>query len=271
MVAAVVALLMLPGVAAAQDDVQLDPEFGGRIAFSLDKKLTRGLHLQLEEEARMDNNFSAFNRLHTTVSVSYKLNRQFKFSAGYAMINPYSSTNRAFKNTRHRLMLDAKYTLRYGDWQFSLKERLQATFRTGDFNVYQRPQPELALKSRLMAKYKGLGPVEPYASLELRHSLNAPAIKATYDGTTWMTADGSETGEAGWFISGWNKVYVNRLRATLGADWRLDRRSTLGVYLLADWVNDYVVDANSSGTKLKDYTRERGIVGWIGAQYSYSF
>ena len=268
--AALAGMLMLPGALKAQDDVSLDPEFGGRLSFSLDKKLAKGLHLSLEEEARMDDNFSSFNRLHTTVGLSYKVSRQLKFGVGYAMINPYSSKNSAFKNARHRLMVDGKYTLQHGDWQFSLKERLQATFRTGDYNAYQHTQPELALKSRLMAKYKGLGSVTPYGYVELRHSLASYAISAVQSGSTWVDDDGDGAGEAGWFING-RKSYLNRVRASLGLDWRIDRRNTLGFYLLADYVNDYVIDANSSGTKLKDYTHETGFVGQIGAQYNFAF
>ena len=47
---------------AAQDDVDLDNEFGGRVSVELDKKLRKGLHVFLEEEVRLDNNFGAFDR-----------------------------------------------------------------------------------------------------------------------------------------------------------------------------------------------------------------
>ena len=269
--AALLGLFFLPAAAHAQESVSLDPEFGGRLAFQLDKKLARGLHINLEEEARMDGNFSSFNRLHTTLALNYKVGNGLKLGIGYAMINPYSSNKGQFKNARHRAMVDAKWTLHSGDWQFSVKERLQATFRTGDFNAWQHAQPELALKSRLMVKYKGLRRVAPYGYLELRNTLNAPSIAASYNGTQWLNEDNLQEGDEGWFVSGWNKVYINRLRGSIGVDWRLDKRSTLNLYLLADWVNDYVVDANSAGTVLKEYTHETGFVGQIGVQYTYAF
>lgn len=255
----------------AQTDVELDPEFGGRLSVSIDKKLARGLHVSLEEEIRMDNNFSSFDRFHTTLGLSYKVNDYLKLGVGYAMINPYSSSNSAFKSSRHRLMLDATGSLRFGDWRLSLRERFQATYRSGDMNEYQNPRTALTLKSRLKLSYKGLRRLEPYAYVELRNTLNAPVISASYDGTNYLTGALSQYGEAGWFIDSWSGVYVNRVRGSVGFDYRLSKASSIDISLMADRIMDKVVDANAEGTKLKSYTRETGFVGWINIGYSYSF
>lgn len=255
----------------AQTDVDLDPEFGGRLSVSVDKKLARGLHVSLEEEIRMDNNFGSFDRFHTTLGLSYKVNDYLKLGVGYAMINPYSSSNSAFKGSRHRLMLDATGSLRFGDWRLSLRERFQATYRSGDMNEYQNPRTALTLKSRLKLSYKGLRRLEPYAYVELRNTLNAPVISATYDGTNYLTSALSQYGEAGWFIDSWSGVYVNRVRGSMGFDYRLSKASSIDISLMADHIMDKVVDANAEGTKLKSYTRETGFVGWINIGYSYSF
>lgn len=255
----------------AQTDVDLDPEFGGRLSVSVDKKLARGLHVSLEEEIRMDNNFGSFDRFHTTLGLSYKVNDYLKLGVGYAMINPYSSSNSAFKSSRHRLMLDATGSLRFGDWRLSLRERFQATYRSGDMNEYQNPRTALTLKSRLKLSYKGLRRLEPYAYVELRNTLNAPVISASYDGTNYLTSALSQYGEAGWFIDSWTGVYVNRVRGSVGFDYRLSKASSIDISLMADRIMDKVVDANAEGTKLKSYTRETGFVGWINIGYSYSF
>lgn len=182
----------------AQTDVDLDPECGGRLSLAVDKKLAKGLHIKIEEEIRMDGNFSSFDRFHTTLGLNYKVNDYLKVGVGYAMINPYCSANSAFKNSRHRLMLDATGSVRLGDWRLSLKERFQATYRTGDMNEYQNPRTALTLKSRLKVSYKGLQRIEPYAYLEFRNTLNAPVIKANYDGTYYLTDAMTQKGEAGW-------------------------------------------------------------------------
>ena len=239
---------------------------------SVDKKLTRGLHLNLEEEVRFDNNFASFNRLHTTLGLSYKVNQNFKFGIGYAMINPYDSTT--FKATRHRLMADATGSLRFGDWRLSLKERLQATYRTGDMNEYQAPRTAFTLKSRLKLSYRGLQRWEPYIYAELRNTLNAPVINAVYNTTTdtWLSpTTGLARNDAGWFLKGFNGCYVNRLRGALGFEYIIDKHSGLDVCLLADYLMDKKVDANAEGTKLKSYTRETGFIGWFTINYCYSF
>lgn len=265
--------LLAAFAAAAQTDVDLDTEWGGRISATVDKKVSRGLHIYLEEEARLDNNFGSFDRLQTTVGATYKLPAGFKLGLGYALIAPYSSSNSAFKSVRHRLMLDASYSYRLGDWQLSLKERLQATYRTGDMNEYQNPRTALTLKSRLKLQYKGLRRLTPYAYLELRNTLNAPVISALYNATTneYMTEAGSISGEAGWFLEGFSGMYINRVRGCLGAEYRLDRRSRIEAYLLLDRISDKVVDANAEGTKLKSYTLEQGFVGQFCLGYSYAF
>jgi hypothetical protein len=264
--------LFFPIWAFPQTDTNLDPEFGGRISVSVDKRIVRGLHVELEEEVRFDNNFGSLDRLQTTLGVSYKVHPNIKLGVGYAMINGYGANSNSFKNMRHRFIADVTGTLHLGRWNLALKERFQATRRTGDYNVYQNPQTALTLKSRLSVRYKSMGRVEPYANFEVRNYLNAPVIEAAFDGTTYYTLDGySETGEAGWFLKGFNGGYVNRLRGALGMDVRLTRRSTLNFYVLADYLMEKVVDANAEGTKLKSYTYEKGFRGWVGVGYEFAF
>ena len=270
LIAAAVVFIM-PFSVKAQTDVKLDPEFGGRVSVGLEKKIMKGLHISLEEEVRTSGGFGSLGRLQTTLGVKYKVHPNIKIGLGYMMINPYDSDSSAFSSMRHRFMFDVTGTLRMGDWNFSLKERFQLTHRTGDYNQYQNPANAMMLKSRIMAKYKGLEKFEPYAFVEMRNYLNAPVVVANYNGTYYLTDDNARTGEAGWFLEGFNGGYINRFRASLGMDIKFDKSNTLGIYLLADYVSDKVIDANTEGTKLKSYTKEKGFVGTIGAEYVFSF
>lgn len=270
LIAAAVVFIM-PFSVKAQTDVKLDPEFGGRVSVGLEKKIMKGLHISLEEEVRTSGGFGSLGRLQTTLGVKYKVHPNIKIGLGYMMINPYDSDSSAFSSMRHRFMFDVTGTLRLGDWNFSLKERFQLTHRTGDYNQYQNPANAMMLKSRIMAKYKGLEKFEPYAFVEMRNYLNAPVVVANYNGTYYLTDDNARTGEAGWFLEGFNGGYINRYRASLGVDIKFDKSNTLGIYLLADYVSDKVIDANAEGTKLKSYTKEKGFVGTIGAEYVFSF
>ncbi len=259
--------------AMGQTNVALDPEFGARLSGTVDKKIARGLHLTFEGEARMDNNFQSFDRVQGTVGIRYKMFRGAKVGVAYALIAPYSTANSTFKNLRHRLMVDASYSYDIGVWRLSLKERFQATYRSGDMNEYQNPRTALTLKSRLKLQYRGLWAVVPYASVELRNTINAPAIAARYNATTdeYLPAEGVSSSEAGWFLDGFNSVYLNRVRGAVGVEWTLTRRSSVDLSLMADYVMDRVVDANSSGTILKSYTYEHGLVGWLAMGYTYKF
>ena len=268
----ITAALLLPMVLKAQTDVALDPEFGGRVSLSVDKRITKGLHVSLEEEVRFDNNFGSLDRLQTTLALSYKVHPNIKLGLGYALINGYGANSKSFKNPRHRFMADVTGTVHYGYWNFSLKERFQVTRRTGDFNMYQNPKNALMLKSRLKAQYKGFVKVQPYAYFEVRNYLNAPVIEAAYDGSVYVTLDDySQEGDPGWFLTGFNGGYVNRLRGSLGVDVKLDKHNTLNFYFLGDYLMDKVVDANAEGTKLKSYTKETGVRGWVGAGYEFAF
>ena len=268
------ALALLPVGAAAQTEESLDPEVGGRVAFTLDKKIVKGLHVSIEEELRFDNNFGAFDRFHTTLGASYKVLPYLKVGLGYSLINGYSSSNSAFKTPRHRAFVDVTGSYRFGDWTVSLRERVQMTHRTDSFNEYQNPANAWALKSRVKVTYKGLRRWEPYASFELRNTLNAPTVSAVYNEAsgTWGYYNGgafTTAGEAGWFLDGFNNMYVDRLRGALGVEYRIDRRSKLDVSLMVDYNMEKSVDANAEGTKLKAYTEEKGLMGWLCVGYSY--
>ena len=256
---------------SAQTDVILDPEVGGRLSVGLDKKIVKGLHVSLEEEARFDKNFRSFDRLQTTLGLSYKVNKYFKCGIGYVFMNPYSNSSSSFGDFRHRLFVDATGTVRMGKWSLSLKERFQWTYRSGDFNEYQYPRNALTLKSRLTLKYRGFAKVTPYAYFEIRNFLNAPVIHALYDGTSYLTEEGSEVGEAGWFLHSFKGGYINRYRGSVGVDWKISKHHQLNFYFLGDYVSDKVVDANADGTKLKSYTKEKGFRGTLGAGYVYAF
>ena len=261
-----------PFALKAQTDVALDSEFGGRMSVSVDKKITKGLYVSLEEEVRFDNDFGSLDRLQTTLALNYKVHPNIKLGLGYALINGYNASSESFKNPRHRFLADATGTLHFGNWNLSLKERFQVTQRTGDFNMYQNPKNALTLKSRLKAQYKGFDQVQPYAYFEVRNYLNAPVIAAAYDGSVYVTLDDySEEGETGWFLTGFNGNYVNRLRGSIGMDVKLDKHNTLNFYFLGDYLLDKIVDANAEGTKLKSYSKETGFKGWIGAGYEFAF
>ena len=85
--------LLLPLAAAAQD------EYGGgaRLSVAGDYKIRKGLHVNVEEEIRIDGVFQSLNRLQTTVGVDYKPVKFLRLGAGYILINPYVGISYTFK------------------------------------------------------------------------------------------------------------------------------------------------------------------------------
>ena len=179
--------LLLPLAVHAQDS-----DFGARAAVGFNYKISKGFHLKVEEEIRMDHNCTSLDRLQTTVGLTYKLNSHWRFGAGYALLNPYKYSESLFAPPRHRFYGDVTGTLRLGNVQLSLRERLQLTHREGTYNTFQNTPNALALKSRFTVKYKGWRGVEPSVAFELRTALNDPwgsvsgDVQYKKDGTAYL-------------------------------------------------------------------------------------
>ena len=267
-------LVGLAAGAAGQTDVDLDPEVGARLGITLDKQLNKRLHVRLDEELRMDENFSAFDRIQGGVGLYCRMNSHLKFGAGYTFIKPFSSKAVESIPIRHRFSADVVVGSTFGDWRVTLRERVQATIRTDSMNTYQAPRTAWALKSRVKATYKGFSRWQPYGSVELRNTLNAPVVVADYSESAgaWVSpATGLAKNEAGWFLDGFSGVYVNRVRGMLGVEYSISFGSAIDVSLLADWNIDKKVDANAEGTKLKSYTREQGLFAALVVSYKVEF
>ena len=267
----VILFCCLVSVAGAQTGVKLNPEAGGRISAGADKIITRGLHVSLEEEIRLDNNFKSLDKLGSTLAFKYKVHNNVKLGLAYVLIAPYKSSAKEFGGLRHRLYFDIKGSIKRGNWNISLMERFQWTYRMGDMNLYQNPRNMLSLKSRISVKYKINSVLAPYFYVEMRNVLNAPTIAAHFNGEVYLNEEGEEEGDPGWFLKGYKGCYINRIRSAIGIDFKFYYSQKVGVYFFADYLNNKKVDANSAGTKLKSYTRETGFMATLGVSYVYVF
>lgn len=257
-------LALLPacfGTTRAQGTANaLENDFGGRVSLTLDKKIVKGVHVFIEGEGRMSDSFSTFGRYQAGAGVSWKINPYFKLGAGYQFIEKRNSEG-TWK-PRHRVYLDGSASLRAGDWQFSLKERLQLTHRDVS-NAFQSCPNSLALKSRLKVAYKGFGSVTPYIYAELRNVFNDPSVIATWSTASLAYADYS--------FGGYNNAYVNRLRGSLGAELKLSKHHALDFFVLTDYNYDKNIDTNAKGTRLKSLTWDRSLNVSLGLGYKFNF
>lgn len=258
---AAVLLAAFPLAASAQGTVNdLETDFGARLSASVDKKVAKGLHVGVDAEARLSDNFGNLGRLQAGIGVSYKVNQYFKVGGGYMLIGKKNSEGEW--NPRHRFYLDGQGSLRAGDWRFSLKERLQLTCREVG-NPYQANPNSLALKSRFKVSYRGFLDVTPYTYVELRNVFNDPLCSATWNSSTKTYSNYS--------FLGYGDTYLNRVRGALGAEWKLSRSHALDFFLLADYCYDKDIDTNAEGTTLKALTYDQAFNVGIGIGYSFSF
>lgn len=264
-------LLTAPLLQAQETDNDLDNDFRGRLSVEVDKKISKGFHVFAEGQLRATDNYGVVGRYQATAGVSYKLAPWLKAAVSYVFMERINSDNSY--SPRHRTSLDLTATGKEGLWKFSVKERLQLTNRPGTMNEYQNVRNALHLKSRIKAEYSLTGDIAPYVYAEIKNTLNAPLIKAEYDAASagYLTPDGLETGDAGWFMDGYRDIYVCRYRLSAGMEYKIDRQHLLDFFLLSDYCREKNIDANKSGTRLKSVTIDRALHLTAGVAYTYSF
>ena len=268
-------LALLAGIMAQAQSAS----FAGRASVEADYKIVKGLHLSVGEEIRSNDNFSALGSLRTTVGLSYKPIKYLKVGVGYTLINPWKNGKEieladestakyyGFWAPKHRFFADVTGIVRWGDVQFSLRERVQMDHNAdSDMNIYQDPRNKVALRSRLGVKYKGWKVVEPYANFEIRTQLNGAwgshgSQNTKKDGTTYYD----------YTPAGYTHVYNDRYRGELGVELNLGKRHTLNPYLLLDYLSEYEIDTNKKGTRLFSAAYSNLFRVSLGVGYTFNF
>lgn len=239
---------------------ELTTDLGGHFSVTADKKLARGLHLAVDAEIRMSDQFATFGRWQAGASITYKVNPYLKVGGGYLFIDKLKSSGAW--SPRHRVYVDVRGGIPIGEWNFSLKECLQLTHRNpDDLNIYQNNPNSLTLKSRLKVEYKGFLSVCPYAYVEARTVFNDPACTASWNGTSFSN----------YSFTGYTDAYFNRLRGVVGLEWKLSTQHAIDFSLLGDYCYDKNIDTNAEGTKLKSLSYDRSYMTNICIGYKFSF
>ncbi len=238
-----------------------DLGFNARASVGADWKIVKGLHLGVEYELRGKDSFSGVDRHQATVGLEYKVCPYFKAGFDYIFIGGYNSSN-TFR-PRHRFSLNLTGVYEAGDWQFSLKERLQLTHNSYEINPYQEVQNPLQLKSRITVKYEGFKKLEPFVYFELRNIFNAPRCSATYSAETATYSD--------YEFLGYGDAYVNRLRGALGLTWKITKQHGITFTGMYSYCSDKKIDTNKEGTKLKSLTTQKKQYATLAVGYKFSF
>ncbi len=222
-------IALLPLAVSAQDST-----WGTDLAVEISKSLSKKTSLELDAELRTRDGVETVDRVGGGLSVHYKAFPWLRLAGGYLFLydheerlSHYDEDDRDVKRglaqvgapknlrdywvVRHRAHASATLTHKWGNLRLSLRERWQYTYRMekvvkGRYNyLYQRSDEaehlykakgKNVLRSRLSARYKIDGfPLTPEVSIE---TFNA-----------------------------WN---VEKVRCTLGADWKISKKQTMYFY-----------------------------------------
>jgi len=262
----------------AQIEEPAENDIRGRLSLSVEKDLPHGFDLYATQEFRASNRFKSFDRFMTVAGVSYKPVKYVKFGLSYTLFSindgiPEGGDSRVWE-FKHRVAFDVTGMYKAGPWRFSLREKVQATLRTDDFNHYQSPATDVVLRSRLKASYKARRvPLEPYVSVEPYVRLNAvnPSSLATSSEDVRMDVR-------------YNQAYLSRVRSMAGFEWTLNSRNSFDFYFMGDAWFDRKIDATRNGVlKSKmvvedgEYVKRQavyyrhGFNSILGVAYTFSF
>lgn len=235
------ALLLSPVLLYAQNADSGD-DFGVWASVSADKKINKKWSVGAEAELRTRDDSKNVDRWSLGVAANYKLASWLKASVGYVFL--YDNNQRIsyfdetddevldgdaevgdpkkrgeYWGTRHRLNLSVTASQKFGNWKLSLRERWQYTYRP-EYTVDERwsyvkqawdgkehtysGKGKNVLRSRFQVEYdKRKAQLTPYASVEL--------------------------------FNAWG---LQKVRYTIGADWKISKQHTLGAYYRYQTVND---------------------------------
>ena len=204
-------LLLLSAAAFAQSERVTD--FGGIASAELEVGLPANFGLSVEEELRIDHNFTQFDRWLNSVGVDYTcLHNRMNIGLTADYIRRHN--DRGYYENRGRLGLQVTYTEEYRRFRFQVRSKAIGTFfdeRTGEHRV----NPRLYWRNRLKVTYQ-----KPNS--RFKYALSTELF--------WLTNDPKKGG-------------VDNLRTVLSLDYRLSRRHYLSAFVRMDndlWVAEPV-------------------------------
>ena len=216
--------------------------------------IPKRLNVTIDEQIRTKDNFSNPNKSYSNVGISYKILPWLKAGALYSLV--MIKNNSGEWRTRHRGDFSLTATTHLGRLKLSLREKFQASYKAYEVNLFQSPQTDLYLKSRIKVEYDIFhSKWTPYFSAEIRNTLNAVNPDSFVYGTyNWQKYDGStKTWENktrtcyGNLSPEYNDIYINRIRLILGTAWKFAKNQSLDMYLVFDYDMGMPIDFSSSG------------------------
>ncbi len=240
-------------------EVRLDDDVQVRARAILDIPLARNLSLDWSEQVRMHNNVSDVDKIVSSVGISYKALPWLKVGASYGFVNTRDEETDGLGNTtvewkiRHQANVDITGSYKLGRVKLSLRERVRFAFRGDSVSSYEHADPFITLRSRFKAAYDiRQCRWEPYAAVELYTTLNARGAVPNY--LNYNVA---------------YKQYINRLRFTLGTEFKINNYHRLDIYYHFHMNQSYEARYKANKGDLKRWDHEKQNCHVIGIDYKF--
>lgn len=252
-VALLLTALTLSAQEVPQPTVDNSSDIRGRFDGAFEWELAKNLSLEAGVQLRLNNDFASVDRIQSSVGLGYKVNKHFNFGAEYSLINSHNFNKSAWEKPRHRLNANIEGSVKVGRVKLSLRERLQTTFRTDSVNRFEKPDPELVLRSRIVAEYDIRDSHwTPYLLFELNNTLNAPKAVGNY------LQDAFDYDN-----------YITRYRLGIGAKYRINKNNRLDFYYYFDYNRGYNIDYRGNGGELRGFVEENQMRHIFGISYKF--
>lgn len=198
-----IALLLFLSVSLyAQSERTTD--FGGIVSAEAEADLGGPWGMSVEEELRMDHNFTQFDRWLNSMGVDYRCLHN-RMSIGLTADYIRRHNDHGYYENRGRIGLQVTYTEEYHRYKFQGRSKVIGTFfdeRTGE----HRLNPRLYWRNRLKVTYQ-----KPNS--RFKYSISA---------------------ELFWLVNDPQGSYVDNLRTVVAVDYRLARRYSLSAFARMD-------------------------------------
>lgn len=150
--------------------VSAEDDFGGNISVELSKKLGKKIDISLEEEVRLTENMSHFDRSATTVGADFKLIKKYlKGGVAYSAL-VYNETNYCLLD--HRAIASLTGSAYAGNFEFSLRARYQATFLDESYGNSHKVNPKQIVRGKAEVEYDiAKIKLNPYISAEAYYEI----------------------------------------------------------------------------------------------------
>ncbi|HOY30898.1 MAG TPA: DUF2490 domain-containing protein [Bacteroidales bacterium] len=137
----------------------------------IEKKIIPGLSVNLNQEFRMNENFTELGTFFTDAGVTYKINKYLKISANYRFINKRRSNDSY--SMRHRYYFDLTLRKKFNPVVITLRTRFQSQY-TDVLSSADGEIPANHIRNKLMIKYDDGRSIKPYFYAEIYSPLKRP-------------------------------------------------------------------------------------------------